>query len=70
MCILFGLKNQTQKTKNEILIEYLDASNVFYSFDQVNYRFYKLIRTIPLYLSSNNYQWTCCDRSKDHYTNE
>jgi uncharacterized protein YhbP (UPF0306 family) len=38
---------------NEILIEcfeYLNAPDIFYSFDQLNYRFYKLIRTISLHL--------------------
>jgi hypothetical protein len=39
---------------NEILIEcfeYLNAFEIFYSFNRLNYRFYKLIRTIPLYLN-------------------
>jgi hypothetical protein len=39
---------------NEIFIEcfeYLDTPEIFYSFDHVNYRFSKLIRTIPLHLN-------------------
>src|SRR4051794_12151065 len=39
---------------NEILIEcfeYLDIFDTFYSFDQLNYRFYKLIRNILLHLN-------------------
>ena len=39
---------------NEILItcfEYLNAPDLFYSFDQLNYRFNKLIRTYPLHLN-------------------
>jgi hypothetical protein len=39
---------------NEIFIEcfdYLNAPEIFYSFDQLNYRFSKLIRTIPLHLN-------------------
>ena len=39
---------------NEILIEcfeYLNATDIFYSFDQLNYRFYKIIRTLPLYFN-------------------
>jgi len=39
---------------NEILIEcfeYLNAVDIFYSFDQLNYRFNKLIRTTPLHLN-------------------
>jgi hypothetical protein len=39
---------------NEILIEcfeYLNAPDIFYSFDQLNYRYYKLIRTIPLHFN-------------------
>jgi hypothetical protein len=39
---------------NEILIEcfeYLNSPDIFYSFDQLNYRFYKLIQTIPLHFN-------------------
>ncbi|CAF1452759.1 unnamed protein product, partial [Rotaria sordida] len=39
---------------NEILVEcfeYLNALDIFHSFDQLNYRFYILIRNIRLYLS-------------------
>jgi hypothetical protein len=39
---------------NEILIEcfkYLDALDIFYSFDQLNYRFNQLIRHISLYVN-------------------
>jgi hypothetical protein len=39
---------------NEILIEYfeyLNAFDIFYSFDGLNDRFTQLIRTIPLYLN-------------------
>jgi hypothetical protein len=35
---------------SEILMELLIYINIFYSFDQLNYRFHKLIRNIPLYL--------------------
>ncbi|CAF4006939.1 unnamed protein product [Rotaria sordida] len=38
---------------NEILMEcykYLNAPDIFDSFDQLNYRFYKLIRNIPLHV--------------------
>ncbi|CAF2861897.1 unnamed protein product [Rotaria sp. Silwood2] len=44
---------------NEIFIEcfqYLNATDIFYSFDQLNYRFYRLIRNIPLYLNLKNVQ--------------
>ncbi|CAF1567497.1 unnamed protein product [Didymodactylos carnosus] len=44
---------------NEILMEcfkYLNALDIFRSFDQLNYRFSKLIRNISLYL---NCQYTC-----------
>jgi hypothetical protein len=39
---------------NEVLIEcfeYLNAFEIFYSFDGLNYRFTQLIQTIPLYLN-------------------
>ncbi len=39
---------------NEIIIEcfeYLNAFEIFDSFDQLNYRFSKLIRTVPLHLN-------------------
>ena len=39
---------------NEIFIEcfqYLNAPDIFYSFDQLNYRFHTLIRNIPLHLN-------------------
>ena len=39
---------------NEILIEafeYLNAFDIFYAFDQLNYRLYQLIRNIPLHLT-------------------
>ncbi|CAF4431041.1 unnamed protein product, partial [Adineta steineri] len=39
---------------NEILIEifeYLNAFEIFYSFDQLNNRLYSLIRNIPLHLN-------------------
>ncbi|CAF1190155.1 unnamed protein product [Rotaria sordida] len=42
---------------NELLIEcfeYLNAADIFYSFDQLNPRFNDLIRTIPLRLSFQN----------------
>ncbi|CAF3696680.1 unnamed protein product [Rotaria sp. Silwood1] len=42
---------------NEILIKcfgYLNAIDIFHSFDQLNSRFNKLIRIIPLYLSFEN----------------
>ena len=42
---------------NEILFEcfqYLNAVYIFHSFDQLNYRFNKLIRSIPLHLDFQN----------------
>ena len=39
---------------NEIFIEccqYLNAPDIFNSFDRLNYRFHTLIRTIPLHLN-------------------
>src|ERR1700734_3953053 len=42
---------------NELLIEcfkYLNAVDIFHSFDQLNYRFYILIRSIPLHLNFEN----------------
>jgi len=50
---------------NEILIEcfeYLNAFEIFYSFDQLNYRFTKLIRTIPLHLNFQYVQKTIFDQ--------
>ncbi|CAF1455651.1 unnamed protein product [Adineta steineri] len=44
---------------NEILIEcfqYLNAPDVFYSFDQLNYHFNTLIRTIPLRLNFEKFK--------------
>ncbi|CAF4353723.1 unnamed protein product, partial [Adineta steineri] len=44
---------------NEIFIEcfqYLNVPDVFYSFDQLNYRFYTLIRTIPLWLNFEEFK--------------
>jgi hypothetical protein len=50
---------------NEILIEcfgYLNALHIFYSFDQLNYRFNQLIRCIPLHLDFQNIpQKLICD---------
>jgi len=42
---------------NEMLIvcfEYLNAFEIFYSFDRLNYRFFKLIRKIRLQLNFEN----------------
>ena len=39
---------------NEMFIaffQYLNTPDIIYSFDQLNYRFYKLIRNISLYLN-------------------
>jgi len=50
---------------NEILIEcfeYLNAFEIFYSFDQLNYRFNKLIRNIPLYLNFENVRKSIFDQ--------
>jgi len=52
---------------NELLLEcfkYLDALDIFHSFDRLNYRFSTLIRSIPLYLdflkiSTEKYYQTC-----------
>ncbi|CAF4302634.1 unnamed protein product [Rotaria sp. Silwood2] len=46
---------------NEILIEYfeyLSIFDIFHSFDQLNYRFYKLLRTIPIHLNFQNVRKT------------
>ncbi|CAF4222836.1 unnamed protein product [Adineta steineri] len=43
-----------EQLPNEILIEcfqYLNAPDIFHSFDRLNYRFYILIRNIHLYLN-------------------
>ncbi|CAF0903903.1 unnamed protein product [Adineta steineri] len=45
---------QFEQLPNEILIEcfqYLNAPDIFYSFDRLNYRFYILIRNIHLHLN-------------------
>ncbi|CAF1427017.1 unnamed protein product [Rotaria sordida] len=50
---------------NEILLEcfkYLDHVDIFYSFDQLNYRFNKLIRNIPLHLDFRNINILICDQ--------
>jgi hypothetical protein len=36
---------------NEILIELFEYLNIFYSFNELNYRFDQLIRNIPLVLN-------------------
>ena len=36
------------------VFEYLNGVDIFYSFDQLNYGFNQLIRTIPLYLDFRN----------------
>ena len=44
---------------NEILykcFKYLNGIDIFYSFDQLNYRFNQLIRSIPLYIDFQNIQ--------------
>ncbi|CAF1347693.1 unnamed protein product [Adineta steineri] len=48
-----------EELPNEILIEcfqYLNAPDVFDSFDRLNYRFYTLIRTIPLRLNFEKFK--------------
>ena len=50
---------------NEILIEcfgYLNALYIYYSFDQLNSRFNKLIRNIPLHLDFQNIYKLICDQ--------
>jgi hypothetical protein len=51
---------------NEILLqcfEYLQAPHIFHSFDQLNYHFNKLIRSILLHLDFEDiYQGIICDR--------
>jgi hypothetical protein len=48
------MKMKFELLPNEIFLEcfqYLNAPDTFHSFDQLNYRFYTLIRNIyPLYL--------------------
>jgi hypothetical protein len=42
---------------NEIFVEcfqYLNAPDIFHSFDQLNHRFSKLIRSNPLHLNFDN----------------
>ncbi|CAF1457326.1 unnamed protein product [Adineta steineri] len=49
---------------NEILMkcfQYLNATDVIYSFNQLNYRFSKLIRNSPLHLSCSQYQQSLFD---------
>jgi hypothetical protein len=51
---------------NEVLIEcfeYLNALHIFHSFDQLNYRFSTLIRSVPLYADFRNiHQRIICDQ--------
>jgi hypothetical protein len=50
---------------NEILMQcfgYLNAMHIFHSFDQLNYRFNKLIRSIPLHLDFQNIHKLICDQ--------
>jgi hypothetical protein len=51
---------------NEILIdcfEYLNALHIFHSFDQLNYRFSTLTRSVPLYADFRNiHQRIICDQ--------
>ena len=50
---------------NEILIdcfEYLNAFEIFYSFDRLNSCLYKLIRTIPLHLNFQYVRKTIFDQ--------
>lgn len=50
---------------NELLIEcfkYFNAPDLFYSFDQLNCRFYHLIRCIPLHLDCQNVRKTIFDQ--------
>ena len=50
---------------NEILIDcfkYLDAIDIFYSFDQLNYRFYKLIRNLGLKINFQDIRKSTFDR--------
>ncbi|CAF1432028.1 unnamed protein product [Adineta steineri] len=49
---------------NEILMkcfQYLNATDIIYSFNQLNYRFSKLIRNSPLHLSCSQYQQSLFD---------
>src|SRR4051812_22942942 len=48
------MKMKFEFLPNEIFIEcfqYLNTLDIFYSFDRLNYRFYKLIRNILLHLN-------------------
>jgi len=50
---------------NEIIInclEYFNAPDIFYTFEQLNHRFDKLIRTIPLCLDFENIPKSIFDR--------
>jgi hypothetical protein len=50
---------------NEIIIncfEYLNGPDIFYAFEQLNYRFDKLTRTIPLYLDFQDIPKSIFDR--------
>ena len=54
-----------ERLPNEILIEcfeYLNIFEIFYSFDRLNSRFYKLIRNIQLQLNFENIPKTLFDQ--------
>ncbi len=56
---------QFELLPNEIIIEcfqYLNVFDIFHSFGQLNSRFNKLIRNIPLYLNFENVQKRIFDR--------
>ncbi|CAF3976597.1 unnamed protein product [Adineta steineri] len=53
------MKMKFEFLPNEMFIEcfqYLNAPDVFYSFDRLNYRFYTFIRTIPLWLNFEEFK--------------
>ena len=57
--------NKLELLPNEIFMEcfqYLTATEIFYSFDQLNYRFHTLIRNISLYVNFENIRKSMFDR--------
>ncbi|CAF2084700.1 unnamed protein product [Rotaria magnacalcarata] len=59
-----SIKMKVELLPNEIFIEcfqYLYASDIMYSFDQLNYRFNKLIRNISLHLILRGFEESLCN---------
>jgi hypothetical protein len=59
-----------EQLPNEILIqcfEYFNALDLFYSFDQLNYRFYRLIRNVSLHLNLHEINKSLLDQFSQEY---